>query len=265
MKEYFTYETISINVSISFCYKYLLTFDHLTAFIYHTMVLTKNFIADIIEWDVENWQHALFFWEKQLPDNNQQLKCLELGGRSGGPSLWLASKGYEVICSDLENPEENAKKLHSKYDLSGTIRYEAISATDVPYKNELDIIVIKSIIGGISRSGHDELQQKVIDECYKALKPGGKLLFAENLEASAFHRSARKKFTKWGGEWNYLKFKNVPQLFSHWKKVHFETVGFLATFGRSEKQRRFLGKIDKLLKPITPKKLRYVVYGVAEK
>lgn len=229
------------------------------------MALTKNFIIDIIEWDVENWQHALFFWEKQLSDNNRQLKCLELGGRRGGPSLWLASKGYEVICSDLENPEENATKLHSKYTLTGLIRYEAISATDIPYENEFDIIVIKSIIGGISRSGQDELQQKIINECFKALKPGGKLLFAENLESSALHRFARKKFIKWGGEWNYLKFKNVAALFSIWKKIHFETVGFLAAFGRSEKQRNFLGKVDKLLKPITPKKLRYVVYGVAEK
>jgi SAM-dependent methyltransferase len=228
------------------------------------MTLTKNFINDIIEWDVENWKHALFFWEKQLSDNNQ-LKCLELGGRRGGPSLWLASKGHEVVCSDLENPEENATKLHSKYDLSGMIRYEAISATNIPYENEFDVIIFKSIIGGISRSGQNELQQKVIDECYKALKPGGKLLFAENLEASEFHRFARKKFIKWGGEWNYLKFKNVTQLFSNWKKIDFETVGFFATFGRSEKQRFFLGKIDKVFKFVTPKKIRYIAYGVAVK
>lgn len=229
------------------------------------MALTKNFITDIVEWDVENWQHALFFWEKQLPTDDLILKCLELGGRRGGPSLWLASKGYDVVCSDLENPEEYAKKLHSNYDLKGTIRYEAISATDIPYENEFDVIVMKSIIGGISRLERDELQQKVIDECYKALKPGGKLLFAENLESSMLHRFARKKFIKWGGDWNYLKFKNVPKLFSRWNKLHFETIGFFATFGRSEKQRRFLGKIDKVLKPLTPKKLRYIVYGVGEK
>lgn len=252
-------------MSISFCYKYLFTFDYLTVLIYHTMALMKHFITDIIEWDVENWQHALLFWEKQLPNDDQPLKCLELGGRRGGPSLWLASKGYEVVCSDLENPEKHATKLHSGYDLKGTICYEAISAVDVHYENEFDIIVIKSIIGGISRSGQDELQQKIIDECYKALKPGGKLLFAENLEASALHRFARNKFVKWGEEWNYLKFKNVPKLFTNWNKVHFETIGFLGAFGRSEKQRSFLGKVDKVLKPVTPKKLRYVVYGVAVK
>lgn len=265
MKKYFTYETEIISGSISFCYKYLYTFDYLTAFIYQMMTLTKNFIADIIEWDVENWQHALLFWEKQLSNDKGALKCLELGGRRGGVSLWLASKGYEVICSDLENPEENAKEIHSKYKLPGIIHYEAINAVNIPYEKEFDVIVIKSIIGGVSRSGQDELQQKLIDECYKALKPGGKLLFAENLEASALHRFARKKFVKWGGEWNYLKLKNVPKLFSKWKSMQFETIGYFAAFGRSEKQRNLLGKIDDIFKFVIPENCRYIAFGVAIK
>lgn len=265
MKEYFTYETISINVNSSICYKFLFIFEHFTAFDYHTMVLTKNFINDIIEWDVENWKYALLFWDEQLPDQKEPLKCLELGGRRGGGSLWLASKGYDVVCSDLENPEVLAQTLHSKYELSGIIRYEAINAVEVPYENEFDVIVIKSIIGGVSRSGRDDLQQKLIDNCYNALKPGGKLLFAENLESSFLHRFARKKFVKWGDAWNYLKINNVDRLFSNWTSCHYQTTGFFGAFGRSEKQRDFLGKADQFFRPVIPGKMRYIIYGVAVK
>lgn len=220
---------------------------------------------DIVEWDVENWKHALLFWDAQLPDKEGPLKCLELGGRRGGGTLWLASKGHDVVCSDLENPEVHAQTLHSKYQLTGAISYEAINATEIPYENEFDLIVIKSIIGGVSHSGQDALQQKLIDNCYSALKPGGKLLFAENLEASFLHRFARKRFVKWGNAWNYLKIDNVERLFSDWAVCNYRTAGFFGAFGRSEKQRNFLGKLDRFLQPLIPCKMRYIVYGVAVK
>ncbi len=228
--------------------------------------MDKHFIEEVIEWDVENWKHALLFWNDVIQATTEnENKGLELGGRRGGPSLWLASKGYDVVCSDLENPQENAKLLHDKYKTSGVISYEAISATNIPYENHFDVIVMKSIIGGVSHSGQDELQKKVIDECLKALKPGGQLLFAENLDASVLHRFARKRFVKWGSAWNYLKYKNIPNLFTDWKSLKFETVGFFAAFGRSENQRRMLGKIDRFFHPILPKKIKYIVYGVAVK
>ncbi|MBC9812682.1 class I SAM-dependent methyltransferase [Crocinitomicaceae bacterium CZZ-1] len=229
------------------------------------MVLNKNFIDDVVEWDVENWKHALLFWETQLPDTKATLKCLELGGRRGGGTLWLASKGHDVTCSDLENPEVIAKQLHTKYQLPGSIRYESINAIDIPYTNEFDIIVIKSIIGGVSHSGQDELKQRLIDECYHALKPGGRLMFAENLESSRLHRFARRKFVKWGSNWNYLKIDTVSDLFSEWTFHRYQTIGFFAAFGRSEKQRSFLGKVDAFLRPFIPGKMRYIVYGVAIK
>lgn len=226
--------------------------------------MTQNEIEDIIEWDIVNWKNALLFWERHLP-THKSLHCLELGGRRGGPSLWLALKGHQVICSDLENPEEHAKLLHDKYKVSERISYEAINALEIPYENEFDIIIFKSIIGGISRSGRDELKKKIIDQAYRALKPGGQLFFAENLESSALHRFARKRFVKWGSEWNYLKFKEIQPILKDFSSVEYDTVGFFGAFGRSEKQRSVFGKIDKVFKLILPKAKRYIVFGVAKK
>jgi hypothetical protein len=53
---------------------------------------------------------------------------------------------------------------------------------------------------------------------------------------------------------------------NEFKDVDYRTTGFLATFGRTEKQRSFLAKLDKLImNPILPKKWKYMMYGVAKK
>lgn len=229
-------------------------------------MLTSEQISDIIEWDISNWSHALHFWEKNLRlGSKESLNCLELGGNRGGPSLWLALNGHSVVCSDLENPEVHARKLHDKYNVENLVTYEAVNALEVPYKEQFDVVVFKSIIGGISRSGNDDRKKEIIDNCYNALKPGGILLFAENLEASFLHTFARKKFVKWGAEWNYLRYSELNPLLQRFSSSTFNTIGFFGAFGRSEKQRQLLSKIDHSIRFLIPKSKRYIVYGIAVK
>jgi hypothetical protein len=66
---------------------------------------------DFIQWDVKTWSKALDFWEREVEWDTIQ-NCLELGGREGGLSLWLAMKDKKVICSDLINTEIMALKFH---------------------------------------------------------------------------------------------------------------------------------------------------------
>ena len=120
-------------------------------------------------------------------------------------------------------------------------------------------------MGGISRNGQDKLKERTLNEIYKCLKPGGKLLFAENIEASLLHTFMRKNFIKWGSGWNYLKYRDINQIFGKFKNVKYETVGFFGAFGRTEKQRNMLGKLDNLLAPFIPESSRYIVMGIAEK
>lgn len=228
-------------------------------------MMNNNLIKDVIEWDIVNWSRALKFWEENFDFKYaSDLKCLELGGRSGGISLWLASKGCNVICSDLENPRDFAGKLHSKYR-GLQIDYAAINALDIPYENEFDIIAFKSVLGGASRDGKNERKQLAIDQIYKALKPGGKLIFAENLSASSLHKYLRKRFVKWGNEWNYLDISEVNSLFSAFKNTKFKTVGFFGAFGRNENQRNILGRVDTVFDNLFGKSRHYILIGVAEK
>ena len=105
-------------------------------------------IKDIIEWDQINWSRALYYWKKNTTATMDQSSALDLGARHGGLSLWLASQGTLVVCSDLTGPTEQAKELHRKYEVENKISYSEIDATSIPYKNEFDIIV--SICIGIS-------------------------------------------------------------------------------------------------------------------
>jgi SAM-dependent methyltransferase len=229
------------------------------------MKKNKELIADITQWDINSWKYAIDFWERNC-NFNDQLSALELGGREGGLSLWLALKSIKTICSDLNNTEKTALPLHQKYKIEHLITYKDINATNIPFKDQFDIIVFKSILGGIGYGNNKKAQEQTFMSIYDALKPGGKLLFAENLVASPFHQFFRKKFVKWGNEWCYPKLEDLDHWLKNFSKVKMECKGVWSTFGRNEKQRNLLSVIDKaFFDHITPKKHRYIVFGYAEK
>lgn len=227
--------------------------------------MTKELIKDIIQWDIKSWSKALFYWEKNIEWTEIQ-DVLELGGRAGGLSLWLALKGKATICSDLKDVKSTAEPLHLRHNISSFVKYQDIDATDIPYENYFDIIVFKSIIGGIGRNDNYEIQQKVFKEIYKALKPGGKLLFAENLIASPFHQRMRKRFVNWGNSWRYVSIKEMKELLNDFSSFEINATGLLGAFGRNEIQRYLLSTIDELmLNKICPENWKYITYGIAEK
>jgi SAM-dependent methyltransferase len=228
-------------------------------------MLDKKKIKDILQWDICSWSKALYFWEEKM-DWSEAMVGLELGGREGGLSLWLADNGVKVICSDLENVKLTAEPIHLAHKVSNKISYQDIDATNIPYENHFDVIVFKSIIGGIGSGNNYEKQVTVFKQIYKALKPGGKLLFAENLVASPFHQKLRQRFVNWGQSWRYISITEMENFLNDFKKKDINSTGVFATFGRNETQRNFLAKMDKMIfNYICPKNWKYIVYGVAEK
>lgn len=227
--------------------------------------MDKKLLADMIQWDVKAWSKAILFWDEYIEWDTIQT-CLEIGGREGGLSLWLALKNKDVVCSDLSGAKAVAEKLHIKYGVTQNVRYEDIDATNIPYENHFDIIVFKSVLGGIGRNDNYALQVLAVQQLYKALKPGGKLLFAENLKASAMHCWFRKTFRKWGDVWRYVTVPEINELTKPFTKVQLHTTGFLSTFGRNEGQRSFLASADEaVFNKLVPQGWNYIAYGVAEK
>jgi SAM-dependent methyltransferase len=178
----------------------------------------------------------------------------------------MALKNKSVVCSDIEDPSQRAREHHGKYRLGGTVEYATIDATSIPYENHFDVIAFKSMLGGVGGGDRIDRQQQAIDQIYKALRPGGKLLFAENLAGSPLHRFIRKRFIHWGQWWRYVSIKEMRTLLRQFSRVELRATGVLATLGRSERQRRALAAIDRtVMTRVTPREWRYLVYGIAEK
>jgi len=229
------------------------------------LLLSSATENEFLQWDVKTFHKALHYWETSV-EWHSIVSCLELGAREGGLSLWLARHQKNVVCSDLNNSKEIASPLHSKYETENLISYQNIDASNIPNENEFDLIIFKSVLGGIGAFHSIEKQRKSIQCIYKALKPGGVVLFAENLSASAFHRYLRKKFTNWGTSWRYPSLEEAKSFFSDFSKVDLHTTGFLATLGRNERQRSSLSLIDSaLFNHILPAKYHYLCYGIAVK
>jgi SAM-dependent methyltransferase len=227
--------------------------------------MQKELLKDIVQWDVKTWSKAIDYWDATINWDKVQT-CLEIGAREGGLSLWLSLKGKNVVCSDMSSSKDKAEILHQKYKAATTIEYKDIDATQIPYQNYFDVIVFKSVIGGIGRNNNYQLLEQVMREVHKALKPGGKLLFAENSTASAMHRFIRKRNTRWGDYWRYISLDETKALLKPFSSFTIKTTGFLGTFGRTEAQRNLLSSADEVLfNKICPDKWKYVLYGVAEK
>lgn len=225
--------------------------------------MRKEIIKQVFGWDVINWSKAIQFWEEHVSISDKEYECLELGSSYGGLSLWLALNKNNVLCTDINGPEKAAGEIHKKYHCESRITYDALDATNIPYENHFDLVIFKSILGGISSNNQNQNKAKTINEIYKALKPGGRLLFAENLESTILHKILRNRYgTSW---WNYLKINEVDEIFTSYSKISYTTAGFLGCFGRNEKQRNLLGKVDRVIEKMIPKKSRYILIGVAIK
>ena len=224
----------------------------------------KDYIKDVIQWDIKTWYQAIHFWEENFKIK-AKMSALVLGEREGGLSLWFALKGLKVTCTDIKQFSEKTFQLHKKYSINSEITYNGeLDMTDLSQypDNHFDIISFKSVLGALSTK---DQQQKAINEMKRVLKPDGAILFAENLQGSLLHQLFRKKFITWNSYWRYLNIKSDKDLFSEYKFINLKTFGFLATFGRSENQKSILFRFDSIFRLLTPKSWRYVISGVLKK
>jgi len=226
--------------------------------------------ADSIGWDSANWGRALDFWSRYCNFRGKKVLELGCGCDNGGLSLWAAALGAEkVLCSDYHFPRETTIRIHKKWGFSSIIGYGAIDALNIPFYGEFDVVIFKSVLGGIVRKGDLSIAGNVLSEAGKALRDGGVVLFAENLAGSFLHRILRARFGAGKNNWRYFNNYELPALLkgtSQLELVDIVNLGFLGCFGRTEKQRILLGKFDKLLmEKLVPLKYLYIQCIIAQK
>lgn len=235
---------------------------------YQPAPLSAAFMADIVGWDVRTWSRAVEFWQQAVDPAPSVLRCLELGAGPGGPSLWLALLGHDVLCSNQDNTASFAAPLHDRYrdqlaGSGGSIEYQDVNAREIGFENEFDIVVFKSVLGGL---GDDTDQARAVAGILRALKPGGRLLFAENVRGTALHQAARSAMNRRrNANWRFSPVSRLHELLGGFSQVELHTTGVLGVFGVNEPQRRALAGADRALNRITPSRWRYMAYGVATK
>lgn len=229
--------------------------------------MKKPTIEDYFEWDVNTWSRAINCWSeciKLYPIKSDSI-ALEIGGRSGGLSLYLANEfSIKTICSDLFNPDNFAKNFHSKFGVENLITYEEQNCLNLSYADcTFDFIIFKSVIGAL---GTCENQKIAISEMYRCLKPGGILLFAENGKSTIVHNLLRKKFNKWSANyWYYPSIDELKFYLNNFSQVKIHSTGFISILFRNKNFKKIAEYLDVFLIKITPPNYHYVIYGFAIK
>ena len=220
-------------------------------------------IRAAIGWDVRNWARALTLWQREI-DLRRPRRALALGEHEGGLSLWLASRGIDVVCTDVDDSfETGARALHRRFGVADHVTYDVQDATAISQPDgSFDLVVVKSVLGALRTKVR---QRQAIDEICRVLAPGGLFLFAENLVGSTAHAALRSRFVPWQGGWRYLHVDQDRDLLSGFEDVRLETWGVLGLLGRTERQRDLLGRVDVWLTPIVPPTSRYILFGACRK
>lgn len=223
----------------------------------------RRIIDDIIGWDVKNWSKFLTFNENYLDGVSPGKTALEIGARRGGLSLYLALKGFSVVCSDYYFPEQSARELHRRYGVADKIRYAAIDVLHIPHpEDSIDLVIFKSVLGALQERSK---QQQAIREMHRVLKPGGVLLFAENAVGTWLQHSLRKTCTPRLSDWRYVSLEEIRDFCRIFRAVTLESWGFFGLLGWNERMRKELGELDAVIMKLIPDSWRYILLVGAEK
>lgn len=233
-----------------------------------------NLLQDVIGWDVRNWSRCLAYWRPWLESLDPgTAKVLVLGERNGGISLWFATLGFNVICTDRQMPGTNVHTLHQRWKIEERVSYAGADVFKLGYPDDyFDVVACKSVIGGLSLTYKNaatrtlENQKLAVMEIRRVLKPTGMFLGAENLTGTGFHMLLRKTRTKRKFGWRYLKMREIRWLFEGYSDCQQESHGCLGTqWFRQDGLNALCGWADRFLSRILPSGWLYISFIRARK
>ena len=234
--------------------------------------MNSELINQAIGWDIVNWGQSLKFLNKNIElDRINNALEIGVGSDSGGISIYLASKNINVLCTDYKDVNNSVIDIHRNYPFANLIEYGDMDILNINpmYKNKFDLVVFKSVLGGLDGNNHIRIAEKAIENLYECLNENGYLFFSENLAATRFHMYIRNNFG-WGRNnrgWNYYKIEElISAINNKFEDFIYETKGFIGCFGRNETQKTILGNIDKyFLDYLLKNENKYIFYCICKK
>lgn len=227
----------------------------------------------IIEWDVLNWSRSLDFWENYIQDYiPSETKVLALGERNGGLSLWLASKGFNVVCSDYGGIQAEVQNAHMEYKGHQNIEYCDVDIFKIPFENEkFDIVIAKSVIGGLKLVHNDkntrslENQKLALTEIFRILKKGGVFLGAENLVGHYLINKIRNLYKSGNIGWRHLKPTELMLLLENFSERQYEYFGLVPGLFKCSFINLVIYKLNVLLNQLLTENNKYICFFCARK
>lgn len=212
------------------------------------------------EWDQRTWSRALRLWSPALArleaGATGPLRCLEVGGRRGGLSQWLADRGHSVVLTDIdaEDPQIDGEQRVAPLDVTNLDGFD---------ERGFDVIVIKSVLGSIASLGGAGAVGAAQQNLVRLVRPGGVVLFAENLRATPAHALLRRLLVPWSSRWHYFTYDELFELMGRGCEVQMGHAGIVGLLGRSERQRHWLARVDTMVERVLPGEWHYLGYGCA--
>jgi SAM-dependent methyltransferase len=233
--------------------------------------LKYSFLKDVIEWDVYNWSNTLKVWQPIIEKLPKDAKILAVGERNGGMSLWLASLGFKVECTDRHPPSPRAMDLHEGYNLQDNISYRVIDIVhDVLPNEQYDLVILKSVFGGLKEDYKNpetrtsSVRQKALENIYKSLKSGGYILSADNMKGSKFHQFLQKVMNKNSG-WHYFSIPEILAFFKLFPSVKIDYSSIIPTSFQNPVLNKLFYFINQNVLFWLPQSSRYISITTARK
>jgi ubiquinone/menaquinone biosynthesis C-methylase UbiE len=202
-----------------------------------------------------------------LPFEGQRI--LEAGAHEGGLSLFAVEAGGRAVCSDRQHAYSAAQTvLHRAWDVHP--QHVTADVCDLPFRsNSVDIVMLKSVLGGIIATGGALAAQSSFLSIHRVLRSGGAIVILEQLEGDPLSRRIRRTLFP-HRHWHYFTPPELLALLSSFRvqTVRHETVLSHLTEGRVGSAHVFVrGALwaDRFLEYVIPTRWTHLIGIVAVK
>ncbi|MFP3998679.1 MAG: SAM-dependent methyltransferase [Desulfobacterales bacterium] len=150
----------------------------------------------------------------------KKARVIDLGGGFSGSARYLAKNyGWEVVVLNLSETEnKRGRKMNKEQGLDHLIGVVDGNFAQIPYPDEsFDLVWSQDAIL------HSDNRQKVLEEAYRVLKPGGEMIFTDPMQADDCPEGVLEPIY----ERIHLQSLGAPGFYRDYaKKLGFEEVGY---------------------------------------